>query len=60
VLPRRDFRDDSAKRLVDLDLGRDDVGKDLAPIPDDGRRRLIAGRFNAKDVGWASQGNLRD
>ena len=49
VPPRGDFRYDAAVFAVLLHLGGDDRGEDFPPVFDNGRRRLVAGAFDAQD-----------
>ena len=51
--PRRDLRDDPAVLRMQLRLGGDDVGQDLAVVRDDSRGRLVAGRLEPEDQALA-------
>ena len=42
-----DFGDDAAELGVEVDLGTDDIGEDLAAIADDGGGGFIAGGFDS-------------
>ena len=44
-----EFGDDSAVFSVDVDLGGDDVGKDVTAVGDDGGGGFVAGRFDGED-----------
>ena len=48
VVAGRQLGDDAAEVLVQVDLGVDDVGEDLAAVLDDRDRGLVAGRFDAQ------------
>jgi hypothetical protein len=49
MLARGEFGHDAAEALVNLDLRRDDGRDHLAPVAHDGRRRLVAGAFDAEN-----------
>ena len=53
VPPRRDLRDDAAVLRVQLGLGGDDVGEDLAVVRDERRGGLVAGRLEPEDQALA-------
>jgi hypothetical protein len=54
VRPAGDFGHDPAVHPVDVDLGLDDVGEDLATIGNDRRGGLVAGGFDPEDQQGAS------
>ena len=53
VPPRSDLGHDASVLRVQLRLGGDDVGQDLAVVRDDGGRRLVAGRLEPEDQALA-------
>ena len=55
--PRRDLRDDAAVLRVQLRLGGDDVGEDLAVVRDERRSGLVAGRLEPEDQALARLAN---
>jgi len=48
VVARRQLGDHAPKLLVQVHLGVDDVGEDLATALDDRDRSFVAGRFDAQ------------
>lgn len=50
VFARGEFGNDAAILPMDINLRRDDAGKDFAAVGNNGRSRFVAGRFNAKDT----------